>query len=94
MPNASLSSPDAFVNRHLGPRSQDIEAMLKTLDVASLDQLVDRAVPPAIRMQGELELPEPRTEAEVLEQLRAIAGKTRCSARTWDSGTTTAWCPR
>ncbi len=47
--------------------------MLKTLGVDSLDALIERAVPGAIRWEGTLNLPAARTEVEALEDLREIA---------------------
>ncbi|MBN2491910.1 MAG: aminomethyl-transferring glycine dehydrogenase [Planctomycetes bacterium] len=77
MSNPSLRSTDTFADRHIGPRPHEIDAMLATLGVRSLDELVARAVPSEIRMDGDLELDEPRSEAEVLGRLRALAGRNR-----------------
>lgn len=65
----------AFAPRHLGPRGREVGAMLDQLGYASLDALVDAAVPASIRSERPLDLPAARTEAEVLEHLRALAGK-------------------
>ncbi len=51
--------------------------MLKTIGVASIDELVDRTVPPAIRMQGQLNLPEPMSEAEYLQHIKEVSLKNR-----------------
>ena len=50
------TTDDRFHDRHIGPRRSDIETMLETLDLGSLDELVERALPASIRMKGELEL--------------------------------------
>ncbi|MFE5340582.1 aminomethyl-transferring glycine dehydrogenase [Isoptericola sp. NPDC056578] len=49
--------------------------MLDTLGHASLDALVDAAVPASIRTDRPLDLPAARSEAEVLAHLRDLAGK-------------------
>ncbi len=49
--------------------------MLDQLGHASLDALVDAAVPAAIRTERPLDLPAARTETEVLDHLRALAAK-------------------
>ena len=67
------AAPDDFRHRHIGPRSQDIEAMLAVLGYESLASLIDRAVPTGIRMKRSLALGEPRTETEALAELKAIA---------------------
>ncbi len=64
-----------FADRHIGPRGQAAEHMLATLGYRSLDELVDAAVPADIRQETPLELPAGRSEAEVLDDLRAIAAR-------------------
>ena len=49
--------------------------MLATVGVESLDELVDRAVPEAIRDRTPLDLPTGLTEAEALARLRALADR-------------------
>jgi len=71
------TAPDRFADRHIGPRASDVREMLALLELGSLDELVDRALPAAIRMSGDLELPPAKSEAEVLAELRRIAGKNR-----------------
>jgi glycine dehydrogenase len=66
-----------FITRHIGPNEADIKAMLRVVGVASLDALIDRAAPAAIRAKEPLDLPPGRTEAEVLTALRAMASKNR-----------------
>jgi glycine dehydrogenase len=67
------SSADRFVLRHIGPRADDIPAMLETVGYPSLNALVDAVVPDNIRMDRSLELPAARAEHEVLQGLRALA---------------------
>ena len=64
-----------FADRHIGPHGEASEAMLRQLGYASLDELVDTAVPADIRQEAPLELPAARSEAEVLSDLRALASK-------------------
>ena len=67
--------PDVFADRHIGPRGRETTAMLDQLGYADLDALVDAAVPAAIREQEPLDLPPARSEAQVLDDLRAVAAK-------------------
>ena len=73
--SASGVSSDAlaFVDRHVGPRGQEIDQLLSAVGVGSLAELVDQAVPASIRMDRELDLPDALSEAEVLSALRGIA---------------------
>jgi glycine dehydrogenase len=64
-----------FADRHLGPRPEDVERMLAALGLASLDELLEQAVPKSIRADAPLELPEAGSEPEVLLALRALAGQ-------------------
>jgi glycine dehydrogenase len=72
-----LAPLDTFPRRHLGPSGLDLERMLEVLDVHSLDQLIDETVPQRIRLPRPLHLDPPRSESEVLADLRAIAQQNR-----------------
>ena len=72
----SLSGLDAalpFVDRHIGLRPADIEVMLERLGFASLDALMEAAVPGGIRAAADLDLPAPLTEEATARELRSIA---------------------
>ncbi|WP_369370412.1 aminomethyl-transferring glycine dehydrogenase [Promicromonospora sp. Populi] len=73
--NRDVFDPDVFADRHLGPRGREVRVMLDQLGIDTMDTLVDRAVPKAIRTQVPLNLPAARTEPEVLAHLRELAGK-------------------
>jgi len=66
---------DAFARRHVGPDDAEIRAMLEALGVGSLEALIERAVPAAIRRERPLELPPARSEAQALAALKKIAGQ-------------------
>ncbi|BAY33190.1 glycine dehydrogenase [Nostoc carneum NIES-2107] len=66
---------DNFRKRHIGPNSDDIEQMLGVLGLPSLDVLINKTVPQAIRLQGALNLPEAQTEYAALAKLKQIAEK-------------------
>ncbi len=77
-PLSELKMRDDFVHRHIGPGESQIAEMLKLLKLKSLDELVDKAVPRAIRSDDQpLALPEPQTEREIHSVLRRIAGRNR-----------------
>ncbi|MCC6933722.1 MAG: aminomethyl-transferring glycine dehydrogenase [Deltaproteobacteria bacterium] len=66
--------PD-FSSRHLGPDKKEIDQMLKTLGLASLEELIDRTVPAEIRLTKEISLPARLSEQEALTELRKLADK-------------------
>jgi glycine dehydrogenase len=66
---------DSFLSRHNGPRSRDIEIMLKKIGVGSLDELIDKTVPPSIRLDKPLAMPEGMSEYEYLQRIWEIVSK-------------------
>ncbi|MGA2178107.1 MAG: aminomethyl-transferring glycine dehydrogenase [Verrucomicrobiota bacterium] len=69
------ASPDRFVRRHIGPRPADAGEMLRLLGYASLDAMIDDAVPKPIRLARPLQLPAARNEHEALAALKEIASQ-------------------
>jgi glycine dehydrogenase len=76
-PLAALEQRDEFVARHIGPNADEITAMLASLGLASLDQLIDQTVPAAIRLSAAPPLPDALPEHEALASLKAIAARNR-----------------
>ena len=70
-----LNPRDRFSTRHIGPSDDDVAEMLRVLGLASLDALVAQTVPADIRLSAALSLPPAATEAEVLDELRALSEK-------------------
>src|SRR5215203_1267359 len=64
-----------FASRHIGPSPREVEAMLATLGVPSLDALIDQTVPASILHPKLLEHGPAMSEVEVLAHLRGIAAK-------------------
>ena len=60
-----------------GRRRRRSSTMLATIGVASLDELIDQAVPASIRFAGALDLPGPVSERDVIAELRQLAGQNR-----------------
>ncbi len=70
-----MNDPDeTFARRHVGPSEDEIAEMLDRLDLTSLEDLLDRAVPRTIRDDA-LDLPAPSTERECADALRALASR-------------------
>ncbi|PKP17375.1 MAG: glycine dehydrogenase (aminomethyl-transferring), partial [Bacteroidetes bacterium HGW-Bacteroidetes-21] len=68
---------DKFVNRHNGPRDNEIAGMLSVIGVSSLEELISKTVPGNIRLEKSLNLPEPIGEYEYLMRLKAIASENK-----------------
>ncbi len=73
----NINVSDQFVNRHIGPNPEELEAMLKVVNASSLDQLMDETVPAAIRLSEDLDLPDALTEYEYLRELKKTASKNK-----------------
>ncbi len=63
----------AFAERHIGPSSTDQDQMLARIGVGSAAELVDAAIPAAIRSSSMPGVPQARTESEVQARLRSLA---------------------
>src|SRR3954467_10405836 len=64
-----------FASRHIGPDSGEQAQMLEAIGYASLDALMDAAIPEVIRRHGSLALPAGASEEETIAELRAIAAR-------------------
>ncbi|MFT3871893.1 MAG: aminomethyl-transferring glycine dehydrogenase [Nocardioides sp.] len=67
----------SFARRHLGLGPADIEVMLDRLGLASIEELMQAALPEAIRSTEPLELPAPLSERAAAGELQALAGANR-----------------
>ncbi len=68
---------DKFLGRHVGPRPEDIDEMLKVVGVSSLKELIDQTVPASIRLKEVPALPAPLTESEFFNRIREVAAKNK-----------------
>ena len=68
---------DQFVNRHNGPRKHEIDAMLKTINASSVDELINQTVPAAIRLKKPLDIAPAMSEYQYHKHLKNIASKNK-----------------
>ncbi len=66
-----------FTKRHIGPRETELNEMLNTVGVSSLEELIKQTVPSDIRMQDELFLSKSMTEYEYGIHIDELAEKNR-----------------
>src|SRR5687767_3523738 len=62
-----------FAERHIGPSEDETSAMLKTIGVRSIDELINKTLPASIRSRESLSTEGPISEYEYLNELRKIA---------------------
>ncbi len=70
--------PDIFLRRHLGPDEADLENMLATIGVSSLEELINQTLPEQIRLTQPLKKWEAQSEYEYLQELKTIAAQNKC----------------
>jgi glycine dehydrogenase len=68
---------DHFAYRHTGPRPEEIQAMLEKIGVSSLDELIDKTIPPSIRLRENLKLPAGMSEQAYFEKMREMASRNK-----------------
>ena len=69
---------DSFVDRHTGLNSKDdLQQMLATIGVDSVEELLQQVIPQNIRLKKELDLPEAMSEYEYAAHIAALAAKNR-----------------
>ena len=62
-----------FKDRHIAPNQEDTDAMLSTLGLGSVEELIEQTVPQKIRLKQPLNLPAAKSEKEYLESLKQTA---------------------
>jgi len=66
-----------FAGRHIGPDEAETAGMLETIGAPSLRELIDKTIPPSIRLKAPLNIPAAQTEFEYLAELKTIAAKNK-----------------
>ncbi|MFC8920454.1 aminomethyl-transferring glycine dehydrogenase [Streptomyces sp. NPDC057116] len=80
IPLSVLEQGIPFEQRHIGPDDEARAKMLAQVGYGSLDELTAAAVPDVIKSAEALGLPDARTEAEVLAELRSLAERNQVLA--------------
>ncbi|HOZ68756.1 MAG TPA: aminomethyl-transferring glycine dehydrogenase [Chitinophagaceae bacterium] len=75
--NLTAQQSNEFAGRHIGPRDADTRSMLKTIGEDSLASLINKTVPPGIRMEGALNIPAAMSEHEYLKHIQEVSLKNK-----------------
>lgn len=73
----TFEHPDKFVNRHIGPRENQLEKMAKFCGAESVDKLINETIPPDIRLKNKLNISPAVNEHTFIENLSQIASKNK-----------------
>ena len=69
---------DSFVDRHIGLNTkEDLQEMLATIGVASVEELLQQVIPQNIRLKKDLDLPTAMSEYEYAAHITELAAKNR-----------------
>ena len=68
---------DNFVSRHNGPSEAEQQKMLDVIGVKTMDELIEKTVPAAIRLPKPLDLPDGMTEGEYLNHIHTLMAKNK-----------------
>jgi glycine cleavage system P protein (glycine dehydrogenase) len=74
-PHQKMVDHERFQSRHIGPDEAERDEMLAVVGAASMDALMDEAIPRRIRLDRPLDLPDGQSEYEFLRDLRAVAAR-------------------
>ena len=66
-----------FAYRHLGPRKNEVNKMLASLQADSLDQLCSETIPSTIRLQTDMDLPTAMSEAAYSRHIDELGAKNK-----------------
>ena len=68
---------DLFESRHIGPSSDEVNKMLKSLGVKNLNDLIDETIPKSIQLKKPLNLPDGISENYFLKHIKEVNEKNK-----------------
>lgn len=71
----SFNRTDSFEKRHIGTTGPDLAPMLKSLQVNSIDHLIEQTIPDQIRRKDSMDIPPALSEFDYLQELKKTASK-------------------
>jgi len=66
-----------FRTRHIGPNEKETQQMLQVIGAESVDELVNKTVPSAIRMKKALPIPAAMSESDYLQHIKEVSLKNK-----------------
>ena len=69
--------PDRFESRHIGPDEQDINFMVKSCGVNSIDELIDQTIPNNIKLTDKLNIGDSLSEFDFINRIKELASKNK-----------------
>ncbi len=72
-----IATEKEFSNRHIGPKDNDIQAMLKELGFSTLEEMASKVIPKNIRSQKNMAIGDGLSEFEMLKMAKKILSKNK-----------------
>ena len=66
-----------FQRRHIGISAADTKEMVESIGTKNLEELIDKTIPTAIRLEGNLNITPAISEVEYLTELKKVAAKNK-----------------
>ena len=63
---------ELFLNRHIGPRKEEVDLMLQKIGLDSLETLIKETIPENIRLTQDMKLDDAMSESDYLMHLKSI----------------------
>jgi glycine dehydrogenase len=73
----NINYQEEFKDRHIAPNDADTIAMLSTVGVSTVDELIEQTIPESIRLKQALNLPAAKSEKEYLGTLKQTASQNK-----------------
>ena len=64
---------EKFARRHIGPNDIELNIILKTIGVESVEELLNQTIPDNIRLKKDLNIPEGISEMEFLKEIKKLS---------------------
>ena len=64
---------EKFTQRHIGPNAIELDIILKTIGVESVEELLNQTIPDNIRLNKDLNIPEGISEMEFLKEIKKLS---------------------
>ena len=62
-----------FSRRHIGPSTSELNDMLKTIGVRSIEDLLSQTIPDKIRLKTDLNIPDAFSEMVILKEIKIFS---------------------
>lgn len=72
-----MLNKESFVTRHNGPSEEEKQRMLEVIGVKTMDELIEKTIPSAIRLPQALDLPKGMSEGKYLNAIHDLMAKNK-----------------